>query len=222
MKRWLSPYERRQRWARVERWAIALALLYVLLWLIDPHVYRAFPDADAPAIEGAAPRVYRPGDWGEFFHVVGTLPLWLAAALCVFLAGRPHDPAPGRSPREQAIWLLLIPTLAGAAAEAMKVFLGRDRPGPHGGEHVYRPFFRADFFDAGNLGLPSSHAAVAFGGACALVALFPRTWPVAFLGAIGCAWGRVYAGDHFLTDVYVGALVGYGVSRLIRRWAPAR
>jgi membrane-associated phospholipid phosphatase len=113
------------------------------------------------------------------------------------------------------VWLLLFsPAVAGGVAEVLKIVLRRERPGLHEGGYVFRPF--ADrLFDTRDLGLPSSHTMVAFGGAAILARLFPRTAPVAYLVAAGCGLSRVMAGAHFASDVMVGALAGWLVGALL-------
>ena len=56
---------------------------------------------------------------------------------------------------------------------------------------------------------------VAFGGAVILGRLFPRTAPVAYALAAGCALTRVLARAHFASDVVVGALAGWAVGALL-------
>lgn len=58
------------------------------------------------------------------------------------------------------------------------------------------------------MGLPSSHVAVAFGGAFALTHLWPRAGWVMVPLAVGCALTRVLVGQHFLSDIAGGAIVG--------------
>jgi membrane-associated phospholipid phosphatase len=58
---------------------------------------------------------------------------------------------------------------------------------------------------------PSSHSTVAF----ALVAAFinnPIVWPFMFVGAIFVAIGRVAVGVHYLSDVIVGAVLGFVIA----------
>ena len=64
--------------------------------------------------------------------------------------------------------------------------------------------------------MPSSHAAVAFGGAWMLAALYPRAAPIALALAAGCALTRVLEGDHWLSDVVAAGALGWAVARACR------
>jgi len=57
--------------------------------------------------------------------------------------------------------------------------------------------------------MASSHTAVAFGAAAMLARLFPGARIVWYGVAAGCALTRVASGAHFMSDVVVGALLGW-------------
>jgi undecaprenyl-diphosphatase len=115
--------------------------------------------------------------------------------------------------------LVLSPAMAGAGAELLKLVIGRERP-TESGAHVWRGLFSG--FDNGTgLGLPSSHAAVAFGGAFAGALLVPRLRCLLVTLACGCGATRMLTGDHFLSDVVGGALLGYASARLVGVWLGA-
>ena len=152
-------------------------------------------------------------DWGRFLRIQGFLPLWLVAGVALVL----HDGDWGRSIlRGRGGLLMAGTTLGGAAAELLKLVFRRLRPGDLG-EYVFRPFTDRPFSSAG-LALPSSHALVAFGAAAVLARLFPRARWVWLSLAWGCGLSRVAAGAHFLSDVVVAAVVGWGVGALVWRW----
>lgn len=152
-------------------------------------------------------------DWGRMLRVMGFLPLWILAATALAL----HDRTPVRElVRSRAGLLVLGAGLGGLAAELLKLLIRRGRPGELG-EYVFRPFTERPF-STGGLGMPSSHALVAFGAAAILSRIFPRAWPVWWLLAWGCGLSRVAAGAHFLSDVVVAALVGWAVGAWVWRW----
>lgn len=99
---------------------------------------------------------------------------------------------------------MLSPALSGGLAEILKLTFRRERPSELGA-YVFRSLSDRPWSSSG-LGLPSSHAAVAFGGSMALMILFPRLrWP-----ALVMAMGP--------TDIYLGALVGSVTGLLLAHW----
>jgi membrane-associated phospholipid phosphatase len=101
------------------------------------------------------------------------------------------------------------------------MLLRRERPNLHDGTYYWRSFTDHPW-STGNIGLPSSHTMVAFAGAGMASYLFPRTWPAWMLLAAGCAFTRVAAGAHFLSDVVLAAAAGLFISRATWfRLAPA-
>ncbi len=158
-------------------------------------------------------------DWGRLLRVMGFMGTWAALALAVGLhdAGATADRKPAH-PRRRAWLLLWSPALAGGIAELLKIITRRERPGLHDGLYGWRPWSERTFSGAG-LALPSSHAAVAFGGAAMLAVLFPRTRWVGYVLAAGCALTRVLAGAHFVSDVTLAAAIGWATAAVLnRRW----
>lgn len=151
-------------------------------------------------------------DWGRLLRVMGFLPTWILAAAALAL----HDA--GRSPRfRRASLMFFSPALAGLAGEILKIAIRRLRPGETGA-YIFRPFSERTF-SSGGLGMPSTHAIVAFGAAAILSRLFPRAWPVWWLLAWGCGLTRVLHGRHFLSDVVLAAIVAWLVAALLwRKW----
>jgi len=61
---------------------------------------------------------------------------------------------------------------------------------------------------------PSAHAVFAFMIATILAQWFPRYRIIFFIFAGIIGWTRIYLGLHYPTDVIVGALLGYGITKL--------
>ena len=150
------------------------------------------------------PNVYD-HDWARLLRVMGFLPTWWVAALALYLHERESEPAHAR---RRAWSLALAPAVAGIGAEILKLLLRRERPEANAGHYVFRQWSDQPWSTAG-LALPSSHAMVAFGAATALARLFPRAKWVWFVLAAGCGLTRVLARAHFVSDVTLGALMGW-------------
>jgi membrane-associated phospholipid phosphatase len=93
------------------------------------------------------------------------------------------------------------------------------RPGETG-EYIFRAWSERTF-SSGGLGMPSSHAVVAFGAAAMLSRLFPRARPVWWLLGWGCGLTRVLHGRHFVSDVVLAAIVGWLIAALLWSKWPA-
>lgn len=199
---WLSPRDRQQRRTRRLAWALAACVLLLLASLLDHMAFNIF--------SGQAKLESR--EWYKMFRQVGNWPVWILIGLAVALAM--HRRAPERTPIHQGpgagILIIASSGLSGLAAELLKLIVGRMRPGPYG-LYQFKPFLHG-FIDGSNLGMASSHTAVAFGGAFMVLRLFPAAAPVALFAAAGCALTRLLSGAHFLSDVTVGVMLAYAVS----------
>ena len=173
--------------------------------------------------------LYREGierhDWYQLLRIIGDMRTWLVVAVCWFAATRRG--AIDRALR-QGLSIVLGAIAGGAGAELLKLIIGRERPAVlvEGGREFQGYVFKAwdlgggvfgGFSDGSNLGLPSSHTAVAFAGAAAVARLLPDARLVLIVLAAGCGLSRLLHGAHFLTDVWAGALVGYTLSALVSR-----
>ena len=91
---------------------------------------------------------------------------------------------------------------------AIRGATGRLRP--------YQSNYQNDFFDGGS-SFPSNHSALAWAFASVVAHEYPNIY--AQLGAYGLATAvslsRVAASQHFLSDVFVGGLIGYQVGRQV-------
>jgi membrane-associated phospholipid phosphatase len=183
---------------------VVLAAAVIAAHLLDPL---AFAHVRVANIYGE--------DWGRMLRVMGFLPLWLAAGSALMLHDNVHW---RRAHRSRGALIIAGAALGGIVAELAKLVLRRRRPGGLG-EYVFRPFSERTF-STGGLGLPSSHALVAFGAAAVLSRLFPRAWVIWWALAWGCALTRVAAGAHFLSDVVVAAVLGWLVGAALWRFLP--
>jgi membrane-associated phospholipid phosphatase len=177
---------------------------------VDTWTYQHFHD----------PRVYE-RDWGRLLRVMGFLGTWLALAISVRLIEGP-DAASRPRARRRANLLFWSAALGGAGAEILKLLLRRERPAVHEGLYGFRPFDERTFSTSG-LAFPSSHTMVAFAGAAMLARLYPRARWVGYTLAVGCAVSRVLSRAHFVSDVVLGAGMGWLAAWAIaRRWPPDR
>lgn len=99
---------------------------------------------------------------------------------------------------------------------AGKIALGRERPFVSGDVGSFSPF-------AGgvNRSLPSGHTAIAFSMATTLADEINRPWATVVLYATATAtgWSRINDERHWLSDVFLGAVVGITSSKLVSgRW----
>ena len=185
------------------RWLIVSVLALASAHLLDGLFYEHVRYADVNT-----------KDWGRLLRVMGFLPTWLLAAIALAL----HDRfEPWRFRR--AYLLFFAPALSGLAGEILKITIRRLRPGETG-EYVFRAFTERPF-SSGGLGMPSSHAVVAFGAAAMLSRLFPRAWPVWWLLGWGCGLTRVLHGRHFFSDIVLAAIVGWLIAALLWSKWPA-
>ena len=65
---------------------------------------------------------------------------------------------------------------------------------------------------------PSAHAAFSFMMAILLANWFPRYRVIFFIVAAFIGWTRIYLGVHYPTDVIVGAVLGYGITKVFLHW----
>lgn len=182
------------------RWLVVSAAAIVAAHLLDALAWQHV----------RVPTVYDK-DWGRLLRSIGFLPTWLLIALAWWLQVR--EPVARRA----GTWLLVLgPALGGLAAELLKLLVRRLRPDPELFGYVFRSFAEGPWSNRG-MGMPSSHALVAFAGAFALARLFPRARWVFYALAAGCGLSRVMATAHYLSDTVVAACVGWGVVAAV--WA---
>lgn len=204
---------------RAAPWLIGLALAMCWDRAVYLHVRIGGNAASAEAAAIAVEAMERSG-WYRFLWVLGRAELWLIVAAALLFADFGTEAGRSRRGVRRAVFLVLGMSLSGAATEAAKLIFRRLRPDQTVGWYQFRPWSES-FWSAKNLGLPSSHAGVAFGAAFALCWMFPRAAPVFICAGIGCSLSRLLAGAHFLSDVLVGTGMAFfivlGVYALDRR-----
>jgi membrane-associated phospholipid phosphatase len=152
-------------------------------------------------------------DWGRMLRVMGFVPLWIAAGAALML----HERTPLRRIARSRGGLIIAGSIVGGiAAELSKLVVRRLRPGELG-EYLFRPFTERPL-STGGLGMPSSHALVAFGAAAVLSRIYPRARIVWWGLAGGCGLTRVASGAHFLCDVVAAAVIGWLAGWIVWLW----
>lgn len=199
-----SAYERHRLGERRRNFMVCTLIAVAVAHLLDRPAYFLFVvDSDVDDAMG----VLRPMAWYKIAHLTGSLWTWLivAGVLALIALGTPEATRrfrelPGR---------LAGAIIAGAlVAEIGKRIFGREGPTPEGWYSFKRPL--GALWESSNLGVPSSHAAIAF-AACALIAwTYPRSgWVLLPLAAL-CALTKLLVGSHFLSDVVLGGAIGMG------------
>lgn len=156
-------------------------------------------------------------DWARFLRELGWLPTWIIAAFAVWLTTRRPGADPAQPPRampiaagSRAVYLALAPAASGIVCEVLKLLIRRQRPEVGAGDYVFRAW-SDHTFSTGGLATPSSHTMVAFAAATALARIFPGARWLWYALAAGTAVTRVMAHAHFVSDVTLGALLGWSV-----------
>ena len=127
-----------------------------------------------------------------------------------FVAGMIHD---NKALKQKATYIAAAIILNTASTTLLKNVVKRERP-----YHTYTGIFpdkiKSDF------AFPSGHTSSAFASATSL-ALATKKWHVAvpaFVWSAGVGYSRIYLGQHYPSDVIMGALVGT-CSAIICHWA---
>ena len=108
--------------------------------------------------------------------------------------------------------------VSGLAAELLKMVIRRGRPAAVFEGYGFQGWEGA-WWNTAALGLPSSHAAVAFGAAWSLLRLSPRGGPVAVAIAFGCGVTRILDRAHFISDVALAAGLAWFITAVLwQRW----
>jgi undecaprenyl-diphosphatase len=127
-----------------------------------------------------------------------------------FVAGMIHD---NKALKQKAAYIAAAIILNTASTTLLKNVVKRERP-----YHTYTGIF-PDKIES-DYAFPSGHTSSAFATATSL-ALATKKWYVAvpaFAWSAGVGYSRIYVGQHYPSDVIMGALVGSS-SALICHWA---
>ncbi len=211
----IDAYTRHRRRVRAFHLGAIFALVLLLAHLLDmpAHAWILFGED-----QEAAKRKVERTEWYHVLRQGGGLWAWLGIAIIVALCP-PKTASPGPGERrhgvEFAFRIVGATAAAGLLAEIFKRIFVRERPGEVGDWYSFQPWLEG-VIHGKNLGLPSSHAAVAFAGATVLAAMLPRAAPVFWFWAVGCGVSRMMTGAHWLSDVALGAMIGIVVGLFLR------
>ncbi len=190
-------------WLRQHRNWLVIALFLLAILLCIAYVDTAYeridePIESVPLVASIAQMATTAGG-----RTGGTI----LALLVIILAGRRWWHI-GRS----ILTGLVIQT---ATVEVLKPLTGRPRPAQCDGLTVFYGPAGSEFHS-----FPSSHAAFAFMLATVAAAYFPRWRWLAY--GVATALSRVLLDRHFISDIMVGAFIGYMAAYLVLRWWPPR
>jgi membrane-associated phospholipid phosphatase len=193
---------------------LAVALIgLVLAHLLDSPVYERVHNSDAA--NRGLPKMFRGG---------GYIPLWVFVGLALAFLDTAKMKTQGlRGVLQRGLPIILAVIVAGMITEGAKTLLHRARPPEFGWDGHYQFRWGSDDpLSTDSVGMPSSHAGVAFGAAWILIRMYPRASPVWILIGIGCSYQRLLDRAHFFSDVSASALAGFVAAWAVwhgwRRW----
>lgn len=148
-----------------------------------------------------------PGDFFfQYFTHVGDGLMMLALAIVLLGLGK----------RRLGILLLISFIFSGLLAQTIKRLKPEPRPGIHFAQIEQIHKVNDELLKANN-SFPSGHTTTAFAmfSLLAFAVRNPSLQLLFLLLALGVGFSRIYLGQHFFKDVWVGSLLGYGTSLLI-------
>ncbi|WP_119462361.1 phosphatase PAP2 family protein [Rhodospirillaceae bacterium SYSU D60014] len=176
------------------------------LLLLDDPIRDASQDLRSDFTDAAAD-VTRP--FGDTALVgAGTLGIWALGEAA-------------EEPRLQRLGLdaLQAVIISEGFTQGLKYMIGRERPDASGDSFEFAPLSG----DREDRALPSGHATTAFAVATVIAEEYEEIpWvPWATYGlATGTALSRINDDEHWATDAAVGALIGYGVGKIVSAYSP--
>ena len=173
------------------------------LYFADEWIYNQVPAASA-STKNSLELFVEP--FGNGFY---SGPILAGMFLYGILAKRPR-------PRDAAMAAGASFFVASLFTRGLKYALNRSRPQANLGNNFWRPF-AAPF----SLSFPSGHTTGAFAIASALSCYYkdkPYLSYFLFGGASVVAVSRIVKGEHWASDVFAGALVGYTVGRFFGKY----
>lgn len=199
------------------RWMLIVLAGFLVATLLDPLAQGWLPNR----AEGSYYERIENRGWVEVLRAVGDLRTWAFIAIALLLHDRQARRGRSFSARtERGARAFGAALLAGLLAETLKLILRRERPEASDMLYSFKPL--TDLLSSSNVGLPSSHTAVAVGGATALAIMLPWSAPLIMLIAIGCGVTRVLVGAHHVSDVFLGIVVGVVSGWLVSRLGQRR
>lgn len=206
---------------RAVRLAILVTALLAAFAFLDEPLYQFFRDNGAPAADDARilwRDITRLGDSGWMLAgcaLVAGFAVWLGRG-----SGSLRLRRGAARLRDQAVFVAVCVGGLGLLAMALKFSIGRARPKLHDtlGQFHFEPFAFTYKINS----LPSGHAATLLALATALALLAPRWRPLFYTVALWSAFSRVPTGQHYLSDVIAGAMLGYYGARWLAGRAAAR
>jgi len=167
--------------------------------------------------KASIPKDHPVGKWTRRFAEVGDQPPLVAISLGVIAAGLVggHDRL-----RRTGLRMLTAHSLSTIAKLAGKDRIDRTRPGALN-EKSYR-LEKGTSRDGRLRSMPSGHSAGIVAIAGAIAADYPRALIPAAVASVAVGAAQVPSRNHYLSDVIVGAGIGFAVAALARLLIPPR
>ena len=193
-------------------------LLALGVFILASHALDTWAYAASAAYTKSLPKPVAMYDWYQLLRQLGSILTWAIIALAWWLASigvrARHDlPRPERLP----VAILLAVAVAGAIAEGIKPLIGRMRPEDTDGTYQFMEWSKRAS-EWSDLGIPSSHAAVAFASAMVITRWRPLAGLALIPLACGTCFTRIVNANHFLSDTAAGAAIGIVAGLLACKW----